>query len=410
MRYMTRNTALGFVLVGLVAARFQSRGDQSHYARLFPAPSGHNGYEEFAQAADLSNASKPWQEYERGGSDALDLKRRVLADPLNQRALEAVRAGMRKPIVYPHPAEELTTLLPELRDFRSVGRLIKTEMEVRLADGQTSKALDCLDDGLSFGRGVQAGALNSGVVGLLVENTILKSFSRHLDQLNLRDCDKLSGIARRRLTQEDVQPGIVSRERAVYARTFRNHRSDALGLLSTLDPGPNASRTARTEFSDVREMLRRKPEEGPALVDSMVELINTHYIATLGELKRPVWARGYPATQDRSSPAARLLFAICPRSYAQCGDRFASERTLLQLIAVHAAVIRYRIQHKHLPDELEQVNPGDIGTDVFTGGPLRFTRLGEDKWEVSSAGPWDRGDESSGSGGRRTPIIVQYRN
>jgi hypothetical protein len=247
------------------------------------------------------------------------------------------------------------------------------------------------------------------VVGLLVENTLLKSFSQHLGELNLQDCDKLLTITNKHLARADVLPGIVSRERDVYARTFKNHRSDALGLMNMLDPGPNATETDRNDFLEVREMLRRRPESGPELMDTMVDLINLHYDATLSELKRPVWERSYPFAQDRSSRAARLLFALCPRSYARYGDRFASERTLLQLLAVHAKVIRYSILHNHLPNALEQVNPGDMGTDVFTGGPLKFTSLSRDAYEISSAGPCDRGDGNRVPGGRRTPITVKYQ-
>jgi hypothetical protein len=410
MGFPIRSTAFAFVAIGLAATRFHPGSEQSHYDRLFPAPTGHNGYEEFALAADLSNSSKVWQDYESTGNDSLALKRRILADPLIQRTLAAVRAGLAQPIIYPHIAEEMTTLLPELRDFRSVGRLINTEMEVRFADGQTSRALDCLDDGLTFGRSVQGGALISGVVGLLVENTVLKSFSCHLSKLTLQDCDRLARIADKHLSQDDVQLGIVGRERDLYARTFRNHRSDALGLLAGLHPGPNATKADQTDFLEVREMLRHRPEDGPELMDRIVELVNAHYDAVLSALKRPVWERDYSIAEDRGSPAARLLFSLCPRSYGRTGDRFASERTLLQLVAAHAAVIRYRILHKHLPNGLDQVHLGEIGVDVFTGGPLKFALLGGKAYEISSAGPCDRDDGTGGLSGKRKPISVQYQS
>src|SRR5215467_2399381 len=83
MHFTLRNTAFVLVLIVLIAfaaSRFLSRTNPSHYARLFPTPSGQNGYEEFALAADLSNSSKLWQEYENTGNDSLDLKRRILAD------------------------------------------------------------------------------------------------------------------------------------------------------------------------------------------------------------------------------------------------------------------------------------------------------------------------------------------
>src|SRR5262249_2753100 len=162
-----------------------------------------------------------------------------------------------------------------------------------------------------------------------VENTTMRSFAQHLDELNLQDCDRLSKIVNKHLARRDVQFDILAKERDIYVRTFRNHRSDALGLCNVLEPGPNAAKSEREDFLAIREMLRQNPEEGPKLMDRIVDLVNVQLDATLTEIKRPVWERDYPTSQDHTTPAARLLFVFCPRSYARFGDRFASERTLL---------------------------------------------------------------------------------
>jgi hypothetical protein len=144
-------------------------------------------------------------------------------------------------------------------------------------------------------------------------------------------------------------------------------------------------------------------------MDKMADLINRHYNATLSELKPPVWERHYPSADDRLSPEARLLFSLCPRCYGRIGDRFASERALVQIIAVHAAVIRYRFLHKRLPATLVELKLGAAATDPFTGAPLNLTSLGGDAYEVSSAGPLNRGHGNAAASAARTPIVVRFQ-
>jgi hypothetical protein len=160
------------------------------FPKLFPKPTGQNGYEEFVMAADLINSSRVWQEYERVYFDhpgpTLIMKRRVLFDPTVQRALTLIRAGLRKRIQSPRPYPELQTLVPELPAFRSLGRLLGVEMSVNFADGRNSQAIECLRDALMFGYRIQAGTLFSGVVGLYVDDVALREFGDHLNVRRVR--------------------------------------------------------------------------------------------------------------------------------------------------------------------------------------------------------------------------------
>src|SRR5438128_913692 len=92
---------LGFA-ISLVIYRVQNAfahadSSQPNFLKLFPRPTGQNGYEEFVMATDLTESSRVWQEYEKGYSDSPDptlaIKRRVLADPDVQRALALIRTG-----------------------------------------------------------------------------------------------------------------------------------------------------------------------------------------------------------------------------------------------------------------------------------------------------------------------------
>src|SRR5579871_1700504 len=324
-----------------VARREPSR---PNFPRLFPTPTGQNGYEEFVLAADLAVASPAWQKYEQTpdaqGGPTLASKRSVLADATVQRLLATLRVGLRKRIQAPQEKAECGTLYPELGIFRSVGRLLSVEMDVRFADGQTSRAIDCLNDGLNFGRDVQIGTLLSGVVGLYIENTILYTFSHHLDQLTLADCDKLIHIANHHLRSPDPQIALFTAERAMYLRSLRKYRTDAMALLDKVDPGPNASASDHLDYTTVCRWVRANPDSGAALFDQAAEQIGAHLDLTLAAIRRPAWERTYPEPIERNSLAARLIYSFGPSSYARLGDRFESERALVQILAAHAGVLR----------------------------------------------------------------------
>lgn len=380
------------------------------FPQLFPNPTGHNGYEEFVKAVDLLNASPVCQEFEDVYKPAptLEIKRELLADPTARRVLAMTRSGLTKRIQTPRLAPELQTLTPELGAFRAVARLICAEMDVSFADGQTARAVDCLNDSLRFGRAVQVGTLMSGVVGLYIENIALRAFSNHLDQLTIADCDKLIRVANAHLKLSDPQIALVASERDMYLRSLRMYRTDAGALLDKLDPGPNASVSDHRDYAGVCQLVRANPESGAAIFDQAAQLAGSFFDQTLSQLRRPVWERAYPGLIERDSPAAKLIGSICPPTYSRMGDRFASEHVMVQILATHAAVLRYHRRHGRLPVNLEVLNPGSLAIDPFIGGSLVYQRLADEAYEVSSAGAYDPGDSNHAPTGERVPIAVPY--
>src|SRR5579871_6835274 len=103
--------------------------------RLFPQPTGLNGYEDFVMAADLIRDNKAFDEATDGNNTTLAVRRRALADPACARALALLREGLKKPIASPRTQMDETTVLPELTWFRALGRLLMVEQYVLLADG-----------------------------------------------------------------------------------------------------------------------------------------------------------------------------------------------------------------------------------------------------------------------------------
>ncbi|MEP6754364.1 MAG: hypothetical protein ABJA67_02600, partial [Chthonomonadales bacterium] len=88
------------------------------------------------------------------------------------------------------------------------------------------------------------------------------------------------------------------------------------------------------------------------------------------------------------------------------GNRFAGEQALVQMIGVHAAVIQYKLQNGHLPDNIEQLSLGRIAIDPFTGRQFSYLKHENEKYEIKSEGPWDSGDWKRSPSGKRIPISV----
>jgi hypothetical protein len=378
------------------------------YRTIFPNPSGKNGYEEFVLAADLANACPEWQEYENSQNPNFDRKRTLLADPKIRQILSTLRQGLSKPTEDPRPAPDLATLPTELKAFRSVGRLLVVEMETYFADGETSKAVDCLGDGLKYGRACQTGTLMSGVVGLYIENICLSAFAPHLDQLSEGDFVKLGKIARTELTSPDVQIGLISRERDMVVRSFRKFRNDAQSLLAEVGPGPGPAQN-RSDYNEVCQLVKTSPTLGPEIFDSAAVLIATHYNRTLAEFRKPPWMRSFPGPVERSSPEAKLAYSVCPPTYSNLSDRFTVERVHLQILAVHSAVQAYASLHKRLPASLAELNLGFVEKDPFTGELLEYDRMEDGNYAISSAGAYDPGNSKRPPSLTRVAIRIAYK-
>src|SRR5262249_52688628 len=145
---------------------------------------------------------------------------------------------------------------------------------------------------------------------------------------------------------------------------------------------------------------------GSALFDQAAILVRSHFDQTLAALRRPAWERAYPEPAERDSPAARLVFSLVPPSFARMSDRYTRERALIHLLAVYAAVRRYRLQNNALPGSLEALQLGRLALDPFTGQSLGYKRLDDRTFEIASAGPYDRGAAQRPPTGQRVAITL----
>jgi len=320
------------------------------FPRVFPQPTGRNGMEEILQAGDLLAESASFAALLAEPAPTLTMRRMALADPPVARAIELLRIGLAKPIETPMLDAE-TMALPWGR-LRNLGRLVAHEMYVRFADGQTDRAHGCLRDGLNLAIAAQRGPLIAGLVGTAINALVVGAYSRHLDQLSARDCEKVVSIVTAWLDTPDPLADVLRHERAYLI----NQGSKTL-------PDTPVHRDA------IAVLVRR--------LDAMAD-----------QIRLPPWQRKAPAPLQGEGPAVEVARRLdIAEALVRTTETFQREMGRVQVLGLHAAVRRFRWEFGRLPASLDELKPGRLGVDPFTGGPMRYRVTGKDTYEIAFSDP-----------------------
>jgi hypothetical protein len=369
------------------------------FEQLKIQPTGKNGYEEFILAGELLRGNKDLNEAQYAGSTLSD-KRKALADPTVIRALAIFRVGLTKPIhsVYTHIDQDTT--FPQLALFRNLARTLMMEEYVLLADGKVSMAISSLEDTLRLGRLIQTEALISGLVGIAIDTIAVKPFGEHLGQLSAKDCDRVVALARQWLRMPSGAATMIA-----------NEKQFTLNILDRLSRDPNAVAGLVAENAGVSDTLSaeilavnlKDPSALKGILAQATDIVRSHYDQAIANADLPPWEQKELQPHNKASLAGRIVDILLP-FLPRISERYTSERVLLQMLGVHAAVRRYQWEHDALPNSLNELKLGSMAVDPFTGKLLDYKRTGERTYELSSVGPVERDDENKPIPGHRTPI------
>lgn len=377
------------------------------FPKLFPKYTGFNGYEDLVTAADLIAGSKAVESATKPDATLKEM-RRALEDPAIDRALQLVRAGLEKPIQSPRDPAKLdeNTLLPEYSGIRTLGKLMAVQEYVYLADGQVPRAIDTMRDGMRLGYVVQGETMLSGLVGVAIDSIVLERFAAHFDQMALRDCVQVIGLAQEWLKQPSRTEVVLSMEHQALENMLAAWKDDPerlrkiVKMMQPKDAPASDSDLAALELSSF-------VNSGGAAIPSVLEqtraVAETEDRAMLLEMRKPAWQRKpLRKLETRTNMATRLYGLISP-SYPQALSRFDAEIARIHLLGVHAGIRRFRWEHNRLPSGLAELNLPVMTVDPFTGGPLLYKVTG-DNYELSSAGP------SGGDGGASGPVTLPRKS
>jgi hypothetical protein len=375
------------------------------FAQLFPNPTGGNGYEEFVRAGDLSRNSDAWYKYEIGESgSSLSAMRQVMSDSNVRRALMLVRSGLHKPVTTAHPNMDDETLLPEFALYRSLSRMMAVEMYVQMADGKMGEAISTLGDCLKFSYMIHADCLIGGLVSIAMDRIVVKRLAEHMDQLSVRDCDRLLTVVNDWLKAPDPSIAILEGERASIRRTLQKYRSQPEKLLASFLPGLKDDTEGKKQHNFLLSAFSRHPETAGPAFDQAQAMLDGFYDGIAAGLQKPVWERSeIPNPKDDGSSASKLFSLLAP-AFNRVTDRYGSDQAQLQLLGVHAAIHRYKWENDRLPENLEQLHVGALAIDPFSGKPFVYKRLDDKTYDLYSQGPLDRGTTDQPPSGQRVPV------
>jgi hypothetical protein len=370
----------------------------SLFRQVIPQPSGKNGYELLVLAADTFKTSRLYEKAQEPGT-SLAFKRQVLADRDVGRALKLLRDGLQMPVASPRDSATLSTLYPELAQFRALARLLSLQQYVFLADGRIADALANARLGLRFSQAVQTDTLISGLVGIAISTVCIDPLVRHLDQLSVGDCTTLYQICMEWLTQPNPEVRILTAERSQML-------SGVQELEREIEQKGVAGAARQFKLDDDFQAALKGLPTTPAVLDALFvdagKRADEQFSLALKELEKLPWERA-PVRVGETDLASRIAAAVTPQ-YHLADERYTSAATRIRLLACHCAIRRYRWEYDRLPPSLDVLNLGELAIDPFTGHPLTYAIHGS-RYSLSSAGATtDAGDPKMVNG--RRPVSL----
>jgi hypothetical protein len=371
----------------------------------------------FALAAESLKASKLYPPTEARDA-TLAQKRAALADPSVQRALTLLRIGLNRPN---RVSEDLGNQFPQFANVRTLARLLAVELYVAFADGRTRAALSTVDDGLRLGYAAKPAGTIGALVGAAVDAIVLNLFARHLDQLSARDCELLLLQMRRYLSLPDPVLAAWRAERAYGMRSViaplleAFSKEDLTGDLEGIGDMKELTPAQRAEFA----ALRTDPAARAAFVAALRRRFEAVYDSAEAEYRagpaRPAAAAAVSAPSATPPPSGRGLADVIGDGLApgilpvmsRTAQRMHENQAHARLLAVHAALRRYRWEYNRYPERLDELNLGALAADPFTGGLLTYARLPDGSgYTLESIGPPELDDTGKPLGDKRRKVTL----
>lgn len=346
-----------------------------------------NGYPELVRAAEALGKSRLFPRVADGRAP-LARQREALAEQPVRQALQLLRTALSRPaFLSPAPAD-VDAEIKEMSAARSLGRLLRVQQYVYLADGRMRDAILTLRTCLRLGRVVQGDTVIMGVVGLAVSATGMRSLGEHLEQLSTADCILLSQVCLEWLNQPDPMLRVLEGERRLGKARLADQFKQSLQADAPRKPDE-----------------RRKAEAAAAQIQARSEkAIDALYARLFEELRKPPWSRSSFEIPRGEGPEAISTWVLSPL-LSRVGDYYTREMAQVRLLACHAAILRFRWEQNRLPSGLDELDLGPLAIDSFTGESLQYSVEGSRRYRLTSAGPRAPADDDRAVNGR-LPIAI----
>jgi hypothetical protein len=374
---------------------------KSAFEVVIKQPTGQNGYEELVYAGDLLCSCPSWQRFAAITDPPLSRTREVLLDRKVVQALRLVRQGLQKPVSSPRKQLTFESTMREWPGIRALGRLLAAQEEVFFADGRIAEALGNARLGMRLGQVVQMDSRLAMSTGERIGMDCTRPLGEHLEQLSTRDVETLYQLCLEWLRQPSPELRVLDAERRAALGTLEELRGRRVSKASP-DPQPDPDEDEEFRRSwqvaiEVRQVLASGPAVRDQFFAETARQIDGYYQQLQAEFRRPFWERHYPDFPQEGPLPVRFA-ATMVSSPSGLGEIHTRGLARMRLLACHAAVLRYRWEHRKAPATLAELNLGELAIDPFTGKVLEYRAMGR-RYHLVSAGP-EAPDHPNAVGGR----------
>jgi len=388
-----------FSLCALAAVLTQTQG--SVYARLFPIPSGTNGYEEYVQAVDVLKDSH-WVAYEQWRSylasrskpsppsqsmaseesepdrpegvslDMTDLQVRRVQDQRYGSALHWLKQGNLKPVVSPYSNITFATIFPEMAGFKLIAKADANHAYLEFADGRSDLAVKDLLEGLKFSQKICTTTRIGCLVSIACQSIILAEFNLHLSQLSESDAMDID----RATKQLIAQPVPMS-------QLLREEARASVSVLDEVVDHPESFLDDMEGRKDKTKPYNLSPDDKAKLKSLILSGIDNRLNEEIKRYEGPEtgWVirdrspDPIPGTNDRSVSGLALQFVnflMGKETKIGFATAVAKARIQLRLLRLHAQVIEYKWQNGFLPKKLSEFARDGAGFDPIVNAPFHY--------------------------------------
>lgn len=372
-----------------------------------PAPSPEPVLAEYADAvlaADMVRSCKPFMDLK--DDSTLTQKRTAMNEPDMRHAFDLVRGWLAR---FTAPRTQYDPLAPAFGrthgGIRLLGQAFLIRQYVLMADGRISEAIDVTRDAIVMSRAWSGENLTSWLSAVAIVEKMTKALvDNHLEQLSVRDCERLRILAEDWEKAPSTLPSVMERGRLEHIATFeklfaRTNATDLRQQLqSVFDAKPNAriaDRIAQTDDQGLKQMLA-----------GIEHYIDRMYRDVQVALDAPYWERAPDARieVDRDD-AGGAIGAVMVGPYNGVINRGTRLKATMRMLGCHAAIRRYRWEHMKLPGTLKELKLGRMAIDPFSGQEFLYKTAGGTHYALESVGPWARDDTGALVPGQRKAIV-----
>ncbi len=330
----------------------------------------------------------------------LTQKRDALAQKEVGLALEKLRDWLAGPQRPANLSTQTEVPIEVLGQMRQITRTLSMEQYVLLSEGKTREAIASARDGLRLSYVIKETNFLGWMTGLAMDRVSVATMTRHLDQLSIYDCDRLSSLATDWMRSSDTVPLMLLGEKLRMLKLMTEHRAAIRQAFAAGTP-PNGQEVPKEIQKLDRAGLENALNEAAARVGQefglLVESLSQPYPDTPPAI--PVKTTSPTAAE---LIAAEYIHAVAPLTN-KVRDASLTQQTQAQLLACHAAIHRFRWEHGELPAALTALQLGKTIVDPYSGRPFRYELTGTN-YLLESVGPFARDDEGNPLPGKRLPV------